>query len=86
MDLVPCRTRLTRQPSTPSDEILRSAQDDTQIDFFTASSNDTGGVIACFKAGGEEKKLVAEAMPTYAAGRAGSGWHPARFFHGLFQE
>jgi len=37
-DLVPCRTRLTRQPSTLSDEILRSAQDDTRNEFFTGLS------------------------------------------------
>jgi len=43
--------RLTRQPSTPSDEIFRFA------------SNDTGGVIACFKAGGQEK-FVGLCRPT----------------------
>ena len=36
-----------RQPSTPSDEILRLAQDDTPVDFFTTSQGDKFRSVVC---------------------------------------
>jgi len=35
-DLVPCRSRLTRQPSTPSDEILGFAKDAARANHSVA--------------------------------------------------